>query len=57
MNALGSQTVNQDGDITVINAMRHNGNAEENNNGSLKIYNPIKVDYADLEKNIVIEKG
>ena len=55
MNALGHQTVNKNGDITVINAMRHNGEAEQNSNGSLKIYNPIKVDYVDLEKNIIEE--
>lgn len=57
LNAFGGQIVNEDSDMVVINTMRHNGHAEDNKNGSLKIYNPITVDHTDLEKNIIIERG
>lgn len=57
LNAFGAQVVNENGDLVVINTMRHNGHAYDNTNGSLKIYNPITVDHTDLEKNIIVGKG
>lgn len=57
LNAFGGQLVNENGEMTVINTMRHNGHAYDNMNGELKIYNPITVDHADLEQNVIIGRG
>ena len=56
LNALGAQFVNKNGSLTVINALRFNGHTYDNENGDIKIFNPIAADEADLEHNVILSE-
>lgn len=56
LNAFAAQVVNQDSSMTVINSLRFNGHTYDNENGDLRIYNPIACDEADLVENVVVQE-